>query len=511
MKNQIIKIVLLSFISFCFFNTAHANTAIHLKISTPVSTIYDQNITVITCDSDNNSVTPAIATPYCAILQLQPGIQSSWSWSTSFGGAYYLNSLNNISGSSSDIQGNTVYNYWDWYLNGTEAITGLSEYTLQPGDIISLNFLDPGHTLSSAPTGGAPLVKDMIPNPLATVSTTTPDTTTNATTTPTLPPAKPSFDVQKAYDFLTAQQNTEGSWGSDLYTDWAAMALASGNNQTQVLKLVKYLSGTKIEGLNLTDYERHAMALMALGLNPYNTNGINYIEKITSSFDGKQFGDANQDNNDIFALIVLQNAGYTQNDPMINTDINFVLSAQNTNGSWDGSVDMTGAAIEALAGFKDPKIQNALAKAEDFLKQNQKDDGSWNDNASSTAWALEGILALNEKPEDWSKNGNSPFDYLATIQDTDGGVKDESLDNKIWETAYVVSALSGKTWNKTIQNFEKPITPAIIQTPKKLTEKKALTASVINAATPITTTSTTENPTPKKNWFVRLLDSIFGN
>ena len=164
------------------------------------------------------------------------------------------------------------------------------------------------------------------------------------------------------------------------------------------------MSKLNLTNPSLTDYERRAMALMALGLNPYNTNGENYINDIVKSFDGQQFGDLNQDNDDIFALIVLQNAGYTQNDTMINNDINFILSKQDTDGSWDSSSpDMTGAAIEALATFnQSPEVKSALAKAENFLEQTQKEDGSWNENASSTAWAIEGILAQNEKPSDWS-------------------------------------------------------------------------------------------------------------
>jgi hypothetical protein len=296
------------------------------------------------------------------------------------------------------------------------------------------------------------------------------------------------------------------------------LAFASVNNQDQTIKLIKYFGNSKIENASVTDYERHAMALMALGLNPYNTNSENYIEKITGSFDGKQFGDVNQDNDDIFALIVLQNAGYSQADKIINDDISFILGAQNANGSWDNSVDMTGAAMQALSAFSpNPGLEESLGKAEDFLKQNQKNNGGWNDNASSTAWALEGILALNEKPEDWIKNSNTPFDYLATIQDTDGGIKDASMTNKIWETAYVTSALSGKTWNQIMQKFEKPITPTKIEFTKKNTKIQKLkletTASVINTITNIPiplATNQTETPAPKKNWFARLLDNIFG-
>jgi hypothetical protein len=277
---------------------------------------------------------------------------------------------------------------------------------------------------------------------------------------------------------------------------------------------------------SLTDYERHAMALMSLGLNPYNINNENYIEKIISSFDGKQFGNANEDNDDIFALIVLQNAGYKQEEEIINNDISFVLSRQKENGSWDESVDMTGATIEALSAFtQNEQVKNALLKAKDFLKQSQKEDGGWS-NVSSTAWALEGVTALNEKIEDWKKDNetnNTPLDYLASMQDVNGGIKNDNLKNKIWETAYVTSILSGKTWNQIMQKFEKPkedlltlkkeIPKTILITKKenkipKLENKNNLnTANVINAIPNPPIKETAE--TSQSNWLMLLLKSIF--
>jgi hypothetical protein len=267
----------------------------------------------------------------------------------------------------------------------------------------------------------------------------------------------------------------------------------------------------------LTDYERHSMALMALGLNPYNTNGENYIEKITASFDGQQFGDVNEDNDDIFALIVLQNAGYSQNEKIINDDIAFILSRQKSNGSWDENVDMTGATLEALSAFnQNTEVKNVLLKAENFLRQNQKDNGSWNNNAFSTAWALEGVFALNEQPEDWIKNGNTPLDYLALNQDTDGGIKNDNIQNKIWETAYVASILSGKTWNQIMQKFEKPKElkgQSLKNSPRTVLKKSNIknlanqnTATAINAVADF---PTEEVKIVKKNWFRNLLDKIF--
>ncbi len=340
---------------------------------------------------------------------------------------------------------------------------------------------------------------------------------------------KAKFNLQKAFEFLTSQQKEDGSFGENLYTDWTAFALATSENYTdQKIKLGKYLSGIETTNYQLTDYERHAMALMSLGLNPYNIDGENYIEKITDSFDGKQFGDIKKDNDDIFALIVLQNAGYTKDDEIVKNDITFILEAQNKNGSWDESVDMTGAAIQAMTAFSPtPGVRESLIKAKDFLKQNQKNDGGFG-NVSSTAWAIEGILALSEKPEDWIKNDNTPLNYLTENQDTDGGIKDEYLQNRIWQTAYVATVLSGKTWNQIMQKFEKPKEIVILLEEKKkeeiskpivvknITKKKTQTVkksnpenlSTQNTATIINSIETKPEPV-KKSWFRNLLDKIF--
>lgn len=342
---------------------------------------------------------------------------------------------------------------------------------------------------------------------------------------------KAIFDLNKAFEFLIAQQKENGSFGETLYTDWTALALASGNYQEQVIKLIKYLGEFKIENPTLTDFERHAMTLMALGLNPHNTNGENYIKKIIESFDGKQFGDVNEDNDDIFALIVLKNAGYEFQEKIIQASASFILNRQRENGSWDESLDMTGAGIQALSSFTESEqirpgdlqieqIKNALAKAKEFLKKTQKDNGSWNDDTSSTAWVLGGIYALGEKPEDWIKNDHTPLDYLATLQDTDGGVKDENIKNKIWKTAYVVSALSGKTWNQMMQKFEKENLPLVIEPPKpiapkpKIAQPKIKEAEIQNTATAVTAIAypptATQTEISKKGWFRRLLETIFG-
>jgi len=587
MKKIIKVLFILTVIFISSFGVARAvdTTTIHLDIETDSSS-FSQDVNVTPCDSDNNQSTPDTITAYCALDQLEKsGIlptKSDWS-------GLWINSINGIANTDKIfwmwLVNLNIDNPYSDFKCHQDSPSGCSakQYILNPNDNILFYYnINP---LNISVSNSNPTVSDnitisvkelgldgwnsvWIPSLGATVTLGTQSCTTISDGTCSIildtsgsltaigsktlyvpspsinievsapihhssggsyiiNPIKPTFDLKKAFDFLISQQKENGSFGEELYTDWAALALATGNYQEQTIKLVKYFGETKMSGTLLTDYERHAMALMTLGLNPYNANNENYIEKITAQFDGKQFGDVNEDNDDVFALIVLQNAGYTPEDKMISNDISFILNRQKDNGSWDESIDMTGATIESLSVFnQNEQVKNALIKAKEFLKQNQKDNGSWNNNASSTAWAMEGILASSEKPEDWIKNNNTPFDYFASNQNTDGGTKNEYLQNKIWETAYVASALSGKTWNQTMQKFNKIEMPAVIkikapvqktETPKKIAKENIKpklenlanqnTAKVVNTITESLVVTKIE--TPQKSWFRNLLDKIF--
>jgi len=477
----------------------------HLSIATNSGAIYDQDITVAPCDNDQDiNTTETLVTPYCAILQINE-LASDWSW---FGSASFLNTLNDITGfTSTDKDGNDVYHYWSWSLNGEEAMMALNQYELKSADLISLNFIDPISEIEITPivdnhTGGGGSNKNKKQN-LKTEGEVLGSTI-----------EKISFNQNSALNFLIMNQNMDGSFGEDIYTDWVAVAL--GNTPLYKLNtnaLKQYLINNKTAGTLLTDYERRAMAILALGLNPYDINGENYINKIVNSFDGKQFGDINEDNDDIFALIVLQNAGYKSDEKMIFDDISFILNKQKENGSWDESVDMTGAALQALNAFDMREdVKNAITKAKEYLEKTQKDTGGWN-NVSSTSWVWGGLSSIQEKEENWVKSELTPNLYLGANQDIDGSMKNENLKNKIWETAYALTAMSGKSWNDILEDVPKnlttpkPIPPAPKKILKTATIKKTLTEVIVDRVI-----TNPVNPTPdlpikiieKKSWFRRL-------
>ncbi len=268
------------------------------------------------------------------------------------------------------------------------------------------------------------------------------------------------LNISSALAYLVSTQHSDGSFDSPFLTDWAAIAFASTGASSAKTSLRNYLLTATPNLSSVTDYERHAMALQALGINPYSGTSVNYIAPIVNAFDGTQIGDAHLDNDDIFALFPLLHAGYDTNDLIIQKTVALILSAQNGNGAWDASVDMTAAAIQALVQVASlPDVPSAIARAKAYLHAEQNSDGGF-ENSFSTSWALQAIAALDESSSDWEPNSFTPQDYLAGLQQSDGGVEPVSSasQNRQWATSYAIPAALGKTWASLLQSFPKPAT-----------------------------------------------------
>jgi hypothetical protein len=235
-----------------------------------------------------------------------------------------------------------------------------------------------------------------------------------------------------------------------------ALAAAGASNA----QLHDYLINTGPSLSSVTDYERHAMALEALNINPYSGTAIDCIAPIVNAFDGTQIGTP-ADNDDIFALLPLEHAGFTPSDLIIQKEAAFIISAQQSDGSWDETPDMTAAAMQALGQLTSiPKVSGALGKAAGYLASTQTSNGGW-DNIDSTSWvqtAINGLIETRasgfEAENVWtSSSGLLPADALAAAQQTDGGVNVPA--NRVWSTGYAVVAASGKSWTTILNSFPK--------------------------------------------------------
>ncbi len=403
----------------------------------------------------------------CALAEaLEEGFVDSIEFAD-FGFGLFVNSVNEITEENA---------YWQLQKNGVSASVGVSDLVLEVGDVVSLvlTAFDPVTfeetllnsrldltVLSLDPSFNSPVSEPVEEEPEETEEIEETSTTGGgggSGGSSTTPPST-SFSVSLAVAYLKSVQNVDGSFGgADLYTDWVALALASVNvSGESVNSTLEYLKANNSVSSLLTDNERRAMALLALDENPYSFEGTNYIEAIVQEFDGVQFGDADLVNDDIFALIPLKNAGYEAEDIMIAKSIEFILSKQNSGGSWENSVDVTAAAVMALKPFSGVSgVSDALVKAASYLENSQGVDGGWG-NVSSTSWAMQAEAALVTS---WVKGGKSGLDYLGTLQAEDGAMlsSGETLENRIWATSYAIPAALGKPWDKILESVSKPKT-----------------------------------------------------
>ncbi len=261
------------------------------------------------------------------------------------------------------------------------------------------------------------------------------------------------FDVDAALRFLVTQQEANGTFGAPIYTDWAAIAFAAAGTNTQEVR--EHLKKETASVTSLTDHERRAMALMALGVDPYSGTSIDHVAAIRAEFKDGQFGDPKRVNDDLFALIVLERVGYRVGDVQVDGAITSVLKAQTADGAWDASADLTAAAIQALVPYRAASgVEGALLKAETYLRKVQKSDGGFGD-AFATAWVLQAIDVLGDSPKDWMVGGNTPLTYLARAQQTDGGVlaATEATSTRVWVTAYAIPAALGMSWREVLHVF----------------------------------------------------------
>ena len=266
------------------------------------------------------------------------------------------------------------------------------------------------------------------------------------------------LNIANALAYLTSTQHEDGSFDSPMLSDWAALAFAATDSGEAKEKLRAYMLTATPPLSSVTDYERHAMALAALAINPYADTPVDYIAPIVNSFDGKQIGDPSLDNDDIFALFPLLSVGYSTNDPLIQKTTAFILSRQRQNGSWNESVDMTAAAIQALVQVRIlPDVSLALIRAEGYLRKEQPREAIPG-SSFSMSWVRQAISALSWTPSGWTPNSFTREDHLAGLQQSDGGVEPESsgTQTRVWATAYAIPAALGKPWPWLLQSFMRP-------------------------------------------------------
>lgn len=271
---------------------------------------------------------------------------------------------------------------------------------------------------------------------------------------------------------------------------WVALALASAgiNPQDQARcgkSAYEYLEGHFREGLMeelawpqiaVTAFERELMVVDASGTDPHDFAGYDLVAEILrrqlpdGSFPYTPDGLHGESNDTIFAILALSPIREPAVAAAIVAAREWVVSAQREDGGWYFSgtsarseVDMTGAAIEALVAAGPPLEEPALGAYElaianglEYIRAAQRPDGGFpalpngetESNVASTAWAVQGIWAVGQNPEDWTTGpeAREPLDYMESMQQPDGHIRWRASSdmNGIWMTAYVTPAFAGQ-------------------------------------------------------------------
>ena len=251
-----------------------------------------------------------------------------------------------------------------------------------------------------------------------------------------------SDNITSALDFLNESQFSTGSILGFSTSKHAALAvIAAGKDPTSGrwkpydYSLIDYLRNMPKDSVslrppgtnpymlnNIKDIARMVLVISAVGEDPTDFGGVNYLVMLKSYYDGEQFGEADSVEDDALAILALVSCGeksQTTNN-MIRNATSYIESKQNvTDDGWgrrESDAGTTSLAIQALIAAESPFN---LTSALNYLEKAQEGDGGFSD-VESTAYAIQAIIAAGENPLDYTKNGKNPMDYLLSLQQRDG-------------------------------------------------------------------------------------------
>ncbi|HSR95077.1 MAG TPA: prenyltransferase/squalene oxidase repeat-containing protein, partial [Solirubrobacterales bacterium] len=268
--------------------------------------------------------------------------------------------------------------------------------------------------------------------------------------------------TDRAAGWLTSVQNDDGGWGSSPGTDsstattaWAMLGLeAAGRNPLDVSRgghdPVGYLRAHVDELGSPGDFARTILALEGAGVDPRSFGGENLISALAKQRrdDGSYEG---WPGSTAFAVIALRAGGASGS---LDGSISWLAKVQNGDGGWGdvpgspSTADGTGAAMQAM-----PET-SAAKHGLGYLRSAQRPSGgfplggSGAVNSQSTAWAVQGMLAVGTDPGSVRDSGKSALDYLAARQDADGHYRYSSSSDQtpVWVTGQVLAAVAGESY-----------------------------------------------------------------
>jgi energy-coupling factor transport system substrate-specific component len=275
-----------------------------------------------------------------------------------------------------------------------------------------------------------------------------------------VPGSAKAAGTDEAANWLEAAQNADGGFGSAPSSDssaaltgWAMLGLeAAGRNPYDVTSAggkspLDFLGAHLDEVSSPGDLARTIIALEGAGADPRSFAGRDLVSALLKrrAENGSYVGWPGTTS---FSVIALRAAGATDG---LDGTLSWLNRVQNDDGGWGdvpgqpSNADVTGSVMQSLPDTK--AAQAGLS----YLRKHQRPNGGFalgaggGVNAQSTAWAVQGMIAVGADPAKVSDAGNSALDYLAARQAGDGHYRySESSDQTpVWVTGQVLVAVSG--------------------------------------------------------------------
>jgi Prenyltransferase and squalene oxidase repeat len=293
-----------------------------------------------------------------------------------------------------------------------------------------------------------------------------------------LPAQAQAADTGKTVGWLIEVQNADGGWGpsadrdsSPETTAWVMLGLeAAGRNPLDVAHAgrtpVDFLRANVEELRSSGDFARTILALQGAGVDPRSFGGHDLVEALLTHR-GRNGSYAGWPGSTAFAIIALRAAGATGS---LDPTIAWLAKVQNGDGGWGdvpgspSTADGTGAVLQAIPHTK-PAVDGL-----GYLRRHQRSNGGFVTggngavNAQSTAWAVQGMLALGTDPATIREGGNSALDYLAARRGENGHYDYSATSDQtpIWVTGQVLTAVAGEAFPvpEVAREPKRPPTPA---------------------------------------------------
>lgn len=269
-----------------------------------------------------------------------------------------------------------------------------------------------------------------------------------------------------ALAWLRGQQAADGSFGGSVgNTIEVTLAAAAAGED---LSTWRAPDGPSVVDYIVAQADQYAVeaattgklvtAVAAAGLDPTGVGGVDLVQRLRGYDDGEG-AFAPTALAQAWAMVGLAAAG----GPIPQGAAPALIALQQADGAWEGGTgwgsdsNTTALAVQALVAAGVPVADPALTRARDYLQEQLAPDGGfvysaeWGDapDANSTAYGIQGLLALGQDPEDpaWTRSGRTPLDALLAFQIEGGAFEwQEGEGANLLATAQAVPALARVTY-----------------------------------------------------------------